>query len=178
MTLETQSAFARRLGKHKAHVTRLKQAGRLVMVDDRVDVEATLHALEATASPLARDQAAAEYHAQQRATPPQPSDTLAELGLRHKRAVADKAEAEAKVKQLEAAQLERELVAIGEVQAAGIDAGVALRDGLAAMIDRHAAELAAAQAPSQVHALLSEAVEQLLIEFSRACERLASDTTR
>jgi len=55
MTTCTQSEFAAIVGKDKSYVTRLKQAGRLVMVGEgravRVDVEATQALLARTADP-------------------------------------------------------------------------------------------------------------------------------
>lgn len=51
----TQSEFAKLIGKDKGYVTRLKQAGRLVMVQteagERVDVEASQALLAGTADP-------------------------------------------------------------------------------------------------------------------------------
>lgn len=46
--LQRQAAFARAQGWNKSTVTRLKQAGRLVMVGDRVDVAASLARIEET----------------------------------------------------------------------------------------------------------------------------------
>ena len=60
----TQSAFSRHLGVDKAHVTRLKQAGRLVIVDGLVDVEASKRRIEQTAG--TRDDVA-RRHAEGRA---------------------------------------------------------------------------------------------------------------
>lgn len=48
MTLETKAAFARRLNWNRSTVTRAAQAGRLVLVGERVDVEASLARLKAT----------------------------------------------------------------------------------------------------------------------------------
>lgn len=63
MTTATQSEFAALLGKDKSYVTRLKQAGRLVMVGEgrsaRVDVEATHALLARTADPSRADVVAA-----------------------------------------------------------------------------------------------------------------------
>lgn len=48
MTLESKAAFARRLNWNRSTVTRAAQAGRLVLVGDRVDVEASMARLKAT----------------------------------------------------------------------------------------------------------------------------------
>ena len=64
MTLENQSQFARRLGHDKAYITRLKQAGRLVMENDLVNVEASMARIQATQGDRPQ---VAEFHAEQRA---------------------------------------------------------------------------------------------------------------
>lgn len=50
MTTETKSAFARRLGVSASYVTELAQAGRLVLADGKVEVEASLARIDATKS--------------------------------------------------------------------------------------------------------------------------------
>ena len=67
MTLETQKAFARRIGKDPSHITRLKQAGRLVMQGGKVDVDASLARIEATSSVEPRHLANAQRFAEERA---------------------------------------------------------------------------------------------------------------
>lgn len=60
MTTATQSEFAAILGKDKSYVTRLKQAGRLVLAaDGRVDVEKSQALIAATADPSRAEVAAA-----------------------------------------------------------------------------------------------------------------------
>lgn len=69
MTTATQSEFAALLGKDKSYVTRLKQAGRLVLAaDGRVEVEKSLARIAETADP-GKDHVA-ERFAAQRAEPP------------------------------------------------------------------------------------------------------------
>jgi len=66
MTTETQAAFARRLGVNRSHITRLKQDGRLVMIEDRlIDIEASTARLIETSA--GRDDVAARW-ARQRST--------------------------------------------------------------------------------------------------------------
>jgi hypothetical protein len=48
---ETKSAFARRLGTAPSYITELAQAGRLVLADGQVEVEASLARIEATRDP-------------------------------------------------------------------------------------------------------------------------------
>lgn len=68
MTTLNQAKFAAQLGVTKSYVTQLKQAGRLVLTDGLVDVEASLQLMEDTRTP---DRAAvAERHAQERSAKP------------------------------------------------------------------------------------------------------------
>lgn len=56
MSRESKAAFARRLGVSKSYVSReLAQAGRLVLVDGQVEVEASLARIEATKDPNRAD---------------------------------------------------------------------------------------------------------------------------
>lgn len=64
MSRESKAAFARRLGIDPAHVTRMAQAGRLVVVDGQVEVEASLARMEATKDPNRDD--VRQRHAQAR----------------------------------------------------------------------------------------------------------------
>lgn len=51
MSRESKAAFARRLGVHRANVTRWAQEGRVVVVDGQVEVEASIARLDATKDP-------------------------------------------------------------------------------------------------------------------------------
>ena len=51
MSRESKSAFARRIGVDRAHVTRMAQQGRLVVIDGQIEVEASLARMEATKDP-------------------------------------------------------------------------------------------------------------------------------
>src|SRR5574337_927461 len=66
VTLESRAAFARRLGVARSTVTRAAQDGRLVLVGEEIDVEASLARWHATAG--ARSDVAAR-HAAQRGAP-------------------------------------------------------------------------------------------------------------
>lgn len=80
--LTTQSEFAALLGKDKSYVTRLKQAGRLVMVGEgraaRVDVEATQALLARTADP-SRAEVVAERDARKGRASLPPMDADADI---------------------------------------------------------------------------------------------------
>lgn len=129
---ERQAAFARRINRHKAYVTRLKQAGRLVMRGDLVVVQASIDKIAATASPEPRDQAAADAHALQRAQraaqPAPPLDNLADVGLEHKRHAARKAKADADIAELQALAAQRKLIEADTVVNVVLGLARALRD--------------------------------------------------
>jgi phage terminase Nu1 subunit (DNA packaging protein) len=175
MSLETQAAFARRIGKDRSHVTRLKQAGRLVMREGRIVVEDSLKLLADTESPLPRDEANRARLAAERATEIEDRMdlTLAEAGRQHKIAQAQKMAHEAEIAGLERARLEGKLVAVEDVLAAGADISAAVAEALEGLPDRYAPELAGARDTAQVHALLAEAIEQVLGDLSRALGALA-----
>ena len=182
MPTETQAAFARRIKRDPAHVTRLKKAGRLVMDGKRVDVDASLKRIQATESPLARDQATRERFAAQSATQAAEQaknadgvdvkSDLETIGLEMKRHQAAKLAAEAEISQMERDQMAGKLVDAGEVRAAGIEAGNLVRSKFEALPDRYAPELAAAGDANAVHAILAEAVELALTDIARGVETL------
>lgn len=174
MNLETQAAFARRIGKDRSHVTRLKQSGRLVMNEGRIDVDRTLALLKDTESPLPRDQANRERLAAERAQSSAPGAvaddieaSLADAGRRQKVAQADKMQHEAEMARMERERLEGSLVELSDVQNAGLDIAAKLRAALEGLPDRYAPELAAATDTNQAHGLLAEALELVLDELTR-----------
>lgn len=177
MALVTQAEFARQIGKDKSHVTRLKQSGRLVMRDGKVDDEESKRLMDDTESPKARDQAnrerlAALREASASESAQEPGNVLAEAGRRLKAAQADKAEHEAHILSLERARLEGALVAVEDVHNAAIDIASAARASLENLADRYAPELVVAREIDQVHAILSEAIDTVLGELSRKIDGL------
>lgn len=178
MILETQSDFARRLGRDKSHVTRLKQAGRLVMLGGKVVVNDSLALIEATESPLPRDIAkreALEAVRQRRAETPGTFDgqSLETIGRRIKAAQARKLSAEADKAEMERARIEGTLCETGTVLAAAADMAVVLRDALEGLADRLAPQLAASSDANQAHALITEHVEIILQDIMRDAGSMA-----
>jgi hypothetical protein len=184
--VESQAQFARRLGKDRSYVTRLKQAGRLVMRDGKVVVDESLQRLEATESPLPRDiakrEAMADYRAQRDdaseaggaaypfgADAPEP---LEAIGRRIKAAQARKLAAEADRAEMDRSRLEGSLCETAAVITAGMAIGAAVREAFESLADRHAPELAATTDPTQVHARLTEAAELALQDLSRELQGL------
>lgn len=171
MTTATQAAFARQIGVVRSHVTALKKAGRLVMVGDKVDVEASKDRIAATADP-GRDDVVAR-HAASRASQGQPP------AVQERDPVGNSYQAARAVKEkFLALSAKRDyelscgkLMQAAEVVSAVESAAVTLRTRLEAWPDTMAANLGGHLDEAQRRALLAEAVEELLTglvsEFNR-----------
>ena len=155
--LVSQAEFARRLGVAKSYITKLKQQGRIVMRDGKVDVQASLALLRQSRDP-ARAGAAAEALDDETV-----SASYARAKAVRERYLALKAKAEYE-------QMMGRLVPTDEVRAAGREMGAILRAELEALPDRLAAELAAERDPAAVHAMLEGAVRQALERAAHALE--------
>lgn len=81
MTLETQAAFAIRLGVVDSYVTKLKKEDRLVMSENKIDVEASLRKIEETRDPNRDD--VSRRHAKTRQEKTNLPETIAPPPPRH-----------------------------------------------------------------------------------------------
>lgn len=174
MTLESQAEFARRIGKDRSYVTRLKHAGRLVMVGSAVDVDASIKAIEQSANPAAapvaerwgqyraeRDQqpiAAAPTSAQQGG----PAEAKLDVGGTYQAARAMRERYNAMQAKLEYERAVGKLIEVAAVRAAATDIGATTRAEVEQLPDRLAPELAAETDEHRIHALLAEACEDAL----------------
>lgn len=167
MTTATQAAFARQTGFSRARITQLKKAGRLVMdaAGKRVDVEASLSRMAATADPGRHD--VVERHSDARAAsgkPAAPQLTDAGLGLDD----SGRAKAKALLMHYENSLLKidmalrrglrYELAAVRK-EAGGI--GALIRSGIERVIDKTAPRLAACTNDLQRRAILAEEIHRL-----------------
>lgn len=174
MTLESQAEFARRLGKDRSYVTRLKQAGRLVMVGSAVDVDASLKAIEQSANPAAAPvaerwgQYRADRDQQPTATVPAPAqqggtaEARPDIGGTYQAARAMRERYNAMQAKLEYERAVGKLIEVAAVRAAATDIGATTRAEVEQLPDRLAPELAAETDEQRIHALLSEACEDAL----------------
>jgi hypothetical protein len=177
------SEFARHLGRAPSYVTKLRQAGRLVLTDDgkRVHVDASKQRIAATESGQPQHVAAREHHAQRRAQPAPPAgeappeaDAPLVPGTR-----ADwerrEAAARAQLREIELAKTRGDLVETAAVHRAGSEAGGILRTTLENLADQLAPQLAEGdpEREQRIHAQLSEHVELLLTEISQKLDALA-----
>lgn len=186
-----QAAFAKAQGWHKSTVTRLKQAGRLVMVGGRVDVVASLARIEETGG--MRDDVA-ERHATERAqktaatgregagegrdkggpaktAPATDADlprgeTRADAQARKEAALADLAE-------MEVWQKRGELIPKDDVDLALRSFGASVRAKLDVVADQLAPLLAPVQDLDEVHALLAEHMRGVLAAVADEMGRAA-----
>lgn len=190
--LVNQITYARHLGVHKSHVTRLKQQGRLVMRGRLVDVVASDQLLDATESPLAHHRAAADAHADGREKKAHASAhdssqnnnsapgtgaegggehlVLATIGARIKYEQLRKMTADAEVAMMERDEKAGTLLDANEARRSVQDAGITLRSTLESLPDRLSGPLSVETSPERIHGILVEAIEQAL---AYAAEQLA-----
>lgn len=177
MTTESKSQFAKRINRAPSYITELIAHGRIVLDGKKVNVEASLAKLEATAS--GANPAVAARHEAARAADKKP---------RKKRAVAEVEEGsrqyyERLLQQLKNQQktLEFDLVLgkrfdISDVRREALALGNTLRASLERMIDQTAPRLAVMTSPAdRAHLLKTESINTSRVikaEFPRAMRRL------
>lgn len=169
--LVSQAEFARLMGRDKALVTRWKQAGRLVMVNGLVDVEASRQRVQASESPLPHHQAAHEAAGNGQKRPVgafsdggmgEGLGTLEKIGLKLKFEQARKTQAEAEKAMMERDTMAGRLLDADEARRHVSGLGLTLRSTLESIPDRLAGPLSAETSPERVHAMLVEEIEQAL----------------
>ena len=174
--LVSQSEFARLQQVDKAHVSRLKQADRLVMVDGKVDVEAS-RALIAQTADLRYRQSNAQQTApnvpptedsSKNVQPPQDRAEISAMSLQASRAV--KENYLARMAKLEFEREIGKLVDADEVRRYAADLGASFRAALEVLPDRLAAELVPLHDIDAVRAVLVDSFEMLLQDLSEKIE--------
>ena len=180
----TLSEFARLQGWRPSYVTKLKQAGRLVLTDTgRVDVEASRARIKASEDPnrddvRARHAAAREAPASEPNDPSPPKSEVADrAGQSYTTSRAVKERYLALNAKLESERAAGQLVETATVQRAGTEVGAVLRGALENLPDQLAPLLAEGDADreARIYAHLRDHVEQLLGEISRKLESLTRD---
>jgi len=186
VTLETQAAFSRRIGKNKSHVTRLKHAGRLVMKGRKVDVEKSLQRIEATESPEPHHQANIAAQAEKRSeqnknnTPESKNassadhDSIENIGKALKMETYRLQKAKAEKAAMEADKLAGNLVDRKDVEFVLKDFGSTLGGLLTSLPDRLAGEMASLGGDvHKIHKAMEEATHELQQELSAHMKRKA-----
>lgn len=173
-TLESQADFARRLGVGRSRVHALKESGRLVMVGDLVDVEASMARINDTRSPAHDDQATAKVspggtaHA---AAAPQADDKIGN-SYQAARAIKERYLALEAKRAYEVAC--GQLMRADDVAGAVADAATTLRTRLETLPDHLAASLAGRPLDeAQCRALVAEQVEHMLTDLSHRFAAIA-----
>lgn len=178
--------FAKMLGERSpSYVTQLKDAGRLVLSADgkRVCVDESLALIRATADPaktgvVARHAAARGTEApidaddgaasDDGATAPTGDVVQDSHARRRAKALADKAETDAKVADRDYRISMGELLAAADVEQAARHAAATFRGAIENLPNTLAPELAAVTDEGRVRVVLAEALEHALEELSRA----------
>lgn len=195
MTIESQAAFARRIGVNRSTVFRHVEAGRVVVVGKMIDVEASLALLEATTG--TRPDVTARHAAEKQSQPatdtaqPEKIAPAPENGALSASAVAEKRgdpkeskshyKAQALAAENNTILLERDLrrgrrhaLASVKKEAAGV--GATLRSALERLVDQTAPRLAVMpQTAARADLIRAEiaAVRRLIrAEFPRALRRI------
>jgi len=201
MTVETKAEFARRLSWNRSTVTRAAQAGRLVLVGDRIDVEASLARLQATEG--GRTDVAARHAVARGNANPAPAQRE-ENAATAAQAPATPANANATMPDTDAAtdggsrtrykalvlHYENQQIKLGMAMARGLrfarrdvvreatGLGAMLRSAIERVIDQTAPRLAVMTDRAERRALLAAELlamrRALRVEFPRAMRRLRS----
>lgn len=176
-----QADFARHIGVGRSRVHALKEAGRLVMVGDLVDVAASKARINATRSPAHDEQATATLSPQGAATssaphaPPAaaPQDDKIGNSYQAARAVKERYLALEAKRAYEVAC--GQLMRADDVAAAVAYAATTLRTRLEALPDVLSSQLAGPLDEAHRRAVIAEAIEHILAGLSADFARITKD---
>jgi len=174
--LMSQSDFAAHIGVNRSHVTQLKNAGRLVMQDGKVDAEASIKRIEDTKDPA--KEGVAKRHQQERSQKEQcPIDktTVSGTGSRFQSAKARREEANAELTEIELQTKRGQLLVADEVKLAVADGDTIIRNRLESLPDILAPQLAAEMDEQRIRSILMDYTESLLGDLSRSFYDLAKE---
>lgn len=166
MTTATQTEFADILGVAKSRVTALKQAGRLVMDGDLVDVEASKARIAATRNSAHDNQATAKVGAGDTA----PADEAA--APRRVDADARLAHAKAEMAEIDLAERRGEMLRKDDITATVVDIVTTLRARLESLPAQLGPQVAAVSDEALCTAMIADHVEAALAELSHQAGRV------
>lgn len=193
MTVLSQKDFATAIGRDKSYITRLKQAGHLVMTEDGlVDVEPSLQRLQASTGNTAAGRAHQErWDEYRRRNAPQPPATATQPGgtgeeeqefsqdsyaNRKAKAVLEKLQADAERARMDLAILKKEYIRKADVQGDMLTAIGVIRNAAAGHTDRVLPLLAIPDDEiDRTRAILTEEMEFILETAARELADLARD---
>ncbi|GAB1369668.1 hypothetical protein MASR1M42_25010 [Azonexus hydrophilus] len=183
MTTETKSVFARRLGVAPSYVTKLAQAGRLIVVDGQIEVETSLALIEATKDPNRDD--VRQRHAQARdgkrlgrpaATPPAretktrqdkasgsppAAKPMLKAASAFREARADRMHYQARQAEIKLAVTQGKLSNVATINKCGATDGAMLRTLLENLPDQAAPRLAAVRDPAEAARILGGLLDDI-----------------
>lgn len=176
MTRETLAAFAARMGWHRSSAGRARDAGRLVMVDGKVDVDASLARLAETES--RHDVTARHTEARQQPAAPASQqaaqgDEAEEEGVTpsYQEAKARKEHWNARLAELQFKRENGDLIPKEDVDFVLQDFGATLRTLLEGLADRLAPVVYPLQNLEDTHRAISEAAEEIGGEIAEQLRR-------
>jgi signal recognition particle GTPase len=159
----SQAEFAKLLGKDKSYITRLKQAGRLVMTaDGSVDVEKSKSLITETSDP-SRNAAETTKNDQQQASA---AHNETHIGDSYQTSKAVNEKYKALTAKAEYEKLINKLVDAEEARLFAADLAASFRAALEILPDRLAPELVPLSDTEAVRALLVESFEQVLTDLA------------
>lgn len=167
--LVSQAEFARMEGKSRSYITALKNAGRLVMQGNNVDVEASRASIAGTADPN-RDDVVKRW-ADSRPKPQDETSSSDKIGNSYQAARAVKEKFAAMSAKLDYERAIGKLVEKSDVDAAVADVVTAFRQRLENLPHRTAPELVAKDLDA-IRAILKQEVHGALAEMEREFSKL------
>lgn len=193
MTTLSQKDFATAIGRDKSYITRLKQAGHLVMTEDGfVDVEPSLQRLQASTGNTAAGRAHQErWDEYRRRNAPQPPATATQPGgtgeeeqeftqdsyaNRKAKAVLEKLQADAEKARMDVAIIKKEYIRRADVIADMLTAIGVIRNAAAGQPDRVVPLMAIPDDEiNRTRAILTEDMEYILETASSVLADIARD---
>lgn len=173
-TTATLSEFAARINRAPSYVTKLKQAGRLVLTEDGKRVRVTDSVRRIAETESGQHERGREYQRKKRGDPPAAGgDGEDETTGKRNRAYWDNrlAEANAKLKEKELAERTGALVPREDVDFVLNDYGATLRGLLENLADRLAPQVYPLGTLEETHAAISEAIDDLQREMAETMKR-------
>lgn len=173
VNLVSQAEFSRMIGVDRSHVTRLKQAGRLVMNGKRVDAAASIARIEATKDPNRDDVVARHAAARENTAPPTAKERTGGYDYQYSRAkkesfLADQAELEFK-------RAAGDLVQRQDFDFVLDDFGASLRARMEILAARLAPVVFPLTTLEETHAAIEEESESVLADLSDLMARRAEE---
>ncbi len=167
MTTMSQTEFAAHIERVPGYITQLKDAGRLVMDGDKVDVEASIKRIEETANPSYTSHTDRHQQNRERKATGILDDLTGKAGSAYQQARAMREKYAAMQAKLSYEKEVGILLVAHDVKMAVADGDAIIRNRLESLPDILAPQLAAEKDEQRIRALLAEQIEFLLDELSR-----------